>query len=59
MNIPSSTIDFISMLEELYPDIMELDPTYVGTPDYWKKAGIIELIKKIKIKATDNSLRKV
>jgi len=59
MKIPSTTIDLVRLLEELYPDVMELDPTIVGTPEYWKKVGIVELIQKIKYKSTNSSLEKV
>lgn len=59
MKVPSTTIDLVKMLDELYPDVMELDPAWVGTPEYWKKAGIIELIQKLKIKHTNSSLEKV
>lgn len=59
MTVPSSTIDFIKELERLYPDTMELDPSYLGTPDYWKKAGIVELIQKIKVKSTNKDLKEI
>lgn len=48
MNIPQLSIKLIEMLDDIYPDVMELDPTFVNTPEYWKKAGIIELIKNLK-----------
>lgn len=47
LRLPSNTIDLIKYLEDLYPDIYELDPTLVGTPEYWKKAGVIELIQML------------
>jgi hypothetical protein len=45
--IPASTEGLLEYLKEIYSDVMELDPTMVGTPEYWKKAGVIELIQKI------------
>jgi len=59
MKVPSTTILLLTLLEDLYPDTMELDPTCVGTPDYWKKAGVIELIQKLKhIAGRDTLLQK-
>jgi len=54
--VPSTTIDLIKWLEEIYPDVFETDASFVGTPEYWKKAGIIELIQKLKIKASNNTI---
>ena len=48
LRLPSNTIDLIKHLEEMYDDVFELDPTMVGTPEYWKKAGVIELIQLLK-----------
>lgn len=58
MSIPSTTIDLVRWIEEIYPNTMELDPNEVGTPAYWKKAGIIELVNMIKIKAGNIQLTK-
>ena len=46
--IPPLTLDFIKYLEAKYPDKFELSEKEVGTPEYWKKAGIIELIRDVK-----------
>jgi len=48
--IPSTTLDLIRYLEELYPDTYNTNPTYVGTPEFWKEAGKIELIRMLKEK---------
>ena len=45
---PSNTVDLIKYLEDIYTDLFELDPAMVGTPEYWKKAGVIELIQLLK-----------
>jgi hypothetical protein len=46
--LPHKTIDFIKSIEEEFEDYFETDVEKVGTPEYWKKAGIIEYIRKIK-----------
>ena len=35
----------------MYPDVFDTDVFFVGTPEYWKKAGVIELINMLKIKS--------
>lgn len=49
MIIPAKTVDLLKVLKEAYKDEMETDPKLVGTPDYFKKAGVIELIKTIEV----------
>lgn len=48
MDVPMYTIDLLKELERLYPDVMELDEDVVGTPQYWKEAGVIELLRMLK-----------
>jgi hypothetical protein len=48
MKIPEKTKDFIEELEKIYKDKYETDENIVGTPEYWKKAGVIELIRQVK-----------
>ena len=57
MVVPMYTADLIKVLEQAYPDIMEVDP--VPSHEYWKKAGIVELIRNLKIGANqwDQSLK--
>lgn len=45
--LPSKTIDLLLLLKEEYEDFYETDEKKVGTPEYWKKAGVIEIIKRI------------
>lgn len=47
MDVPSSTIDLIKKLKEQYPDKAETDPTIVGTPDFWKQIGVVELLREL------------
>lgn len=47
MTVPSSTIDLIKILKERYPDVLECNEETVGTPEYWKKVGIIELLREL------------
>ncbi|MCI4436677.1 MAG: hypothetical protein JHC33_07720 [Ignisphaera sp.] len=48
MDIPGNSTALLSALEKIYPDTFETDPTMVGTPEYWKRAGVIELLKMIR-----------
>jgi hypothetical protein len=50
-SIPTNTVDLIKWLEDMYPDVFDTDVFFVGTPEYWKKAGVIELINMLKIKS--------
>lgn len=45
--IPLLTVDFVKLLELNYPNEYEFNADVVGTPEYWKKAGILELIGKL------------
>lgn len=47
MIVPMMTVDLIKVLERTYPDIMEVDP--IPEHQYWKKAGVIELIRTLKL----------
>ena len=47
MDIPSSTIELLNILKEHYPDKAVTDPKLVGTPEYWKHMGVVELIRDI------------
>jgi len=47
MDVPSNTIDLIRILQKKYPDIAEEDEKIVGTPRYWKKIGVIELVREL------------
>ena len=57
MDIPSSTIDFIRQLQLKYSDELMLDEKIVGTPEYWKKAGVVELLRELQY-YIDNPRRK-
>lgn len=57
--IPRETKDFINLLREEYKDEMELESEYVGTPEYWKKAGVIELIRKFDFLKENLELREI
>ena len=59
MDTPHNTIDFITYLKSVYPDKVEEDPSKVGTPAYWKKVGIIELIRKVEESAGLNTLKQI
>lgn len=47
MDVPINTLDLLTLLKTKYPDKAETDPEVVGTPEYWKKIGIIELLKEL------------
>lgn len=47
MDVPSSTIDLIKILKDKYPDVLEVDTEVVGTPEYWKKVGVVELLRDL------------
>ena len=46
MFIPSDTRSLLEILEKTYPDSYEIEE--VSTPEYWKKAGVIELLRLIR-----------
>ena len=45
--IPYSTLDLLKIIKKDYPNKMKLDPEEVGTPGYWKYAGVVELVELI------------
>jgi hypothetical protein len=47
MDVPSSTIELINLLKTQYPDKAEVDPSVVGTPEYWKSMGVVELLRDL------------
>jgi hypothetical protein len=47
MKVPSSTIDLIKVLKEKYEDKLVVDAEVVGTPEYWKNAGVVELLREL------------
>lgn len=54
-NVPSKTVDFIAYLDGIYPDRMDVLPDTVATADYWKRAGVIELVRTYKHKLQHTS----
>lgn len=46
MNVPSDTRTLIRVLEDIYVDRFETEPLTVE--EYWKKAGVIELIRTLR-----------
>lgn len=59
MHVPSLTIEFLEELKRLYPDLYEVDPKIVGTPDYWMYAGVIDLIRKIETHTKPTTFKEV
>lgn len=59
MTVPSTTLDFINQLKQTYPDKAETEPKDVGTPEYWMKMGVIDLIRKVESSITTETLRQV
>jgi len=59
MTVPSNTLDFLNELRSLYKDQAEVDPQYVGTPEYWKRMGVIELLRKVDASISHLSLKQV
>ena len=47
MKIPTYTVDLLTQLKKQYPDKLEEDPLLVGTPEYWQRVGIVELIRSL------------
>ena len=47
MDVPSSTIDLINLLKEKYPDELNTNPKIVGTPEYWKTVGVVQLLREL------------
>jgi hypothetical protein len=58
-NIPSLTIDLIRELKREYIDTMEIEEDIVGKPEYWKKAGVIELIRRLEAQARSIELKEI
>lgn len=46
--IPTTTVELLELLDKWYIDKLETNSEFVGTPEYWKKAGIIELKHRIR-----------
>lgn len=46
--VPINSIDLIEVLEKEYKDVLDVDVLSVGTPDYWKKAGVVELLRRLR-----------
>ena len=46
MEVPSDTRSLLKMLEEMYPDRYEVE--VITTEEYYKKAGVIELLRTIR-----------
>lgn len=59
MDYPSGTSELVVLLDTLYPDKIGTDPKIVGTPEYWKQVGVIELIQKIKYQMRGTNLKNV
>ena len=57
MEITTYTVDMIRQLKKLYPDVLETDPEEVGTPNYWKKVGVVELVRTLEAVSNNLALR--
>lgn len=44
--LSKEVIEFLQLLKDEIDDKFEIDDKKVGTPEYWKRAGIIELIRQ-------------
>lgn len=53
--VPSSTIELLNILKEKYPDKYVIEDEEVGTPSYWKKAGVVELLRELEYYITERS----
>jgi hypothetical protein len=47
MDVPSSTIELLEVLKKRYPDVACTDIEKVGTPEYWKAMGVVDLIREL------------
>ena len=47
MDVPSNTIEFLTVIKQQYEDKLEVDERVVGTPEYWKRVGVVELIRTV------------
>ena len=57
MTVPSDTRSLLEELEKLYPDKYEVE---VKTPEeYWKRAGIIELLRLIRYEIGDTKFNNI
>lgn len=52
MIVPTYSTDLISKLKEIYPDTYQVE--YVSFKDYWKMAGVIELIRLLESSIENN-----
>jgi hypothetical protein len=57
--IPSNTMDFLKYLKSIYEDKFEVEEKEVGTPSYWKKAGVIEMIRQVELKLKNLELKEI
>ncbi len=57
MNVPTYTVDLLTQLKKQYPDKLEEDPLLVGTPEYWQRVGIVELIRSLEAAGAHLALR--
>lgn len=57
MTVPSDTRSLLKVLEETYKD--EYDVENYDTKEYWKKAGVIELIRLIRYEVGSTNLNNV
>jgi len=47
MDVPNSTIELLNLLKNKYPDVAWTEVDKVGSPEYWKSMGVIELIREL------------
>lgn len=57
MKVPSDTKSLLIELEKMYPDKYSLEE--YDTPTYWKKAGVIEILRLIRHELGDTSLNNI
>jgi hypothetical protein len=57
MTVPSDSKSLIEKLEEIYPDKYETDP--VDLPEYWKKAGVVELLRVLRASIGSTELKDI
>ncbi len=48
IQIPSITVEFLDLLDTWYENSFETNSSLVNTPEYWKKAGVIEMMNKVR-----------
>ena len=57
MNVPSDTRSLLKVLEETYKDEYNIEE--YDTKAYWKKAGVIELIRLIRYEIGSTELNNI